>query len=168
MKLETTIEVGHTFKLGTKYSKDLNATFLDKAGKEKLCIMGCYGIGVNRIIAAAIEQNNDKDGIIWPAAISPYQLSIIEVDSEDPETRKVSESLYKSLIDDKLEVLLDDRKERTGIKFKDADLIGIPIQIIIGHKNLKKKSVEVKIRKDGKRILYPIKDALPRIKKLLA
>ena len=158
IKLETAIEVGHTFKLGTKYSRDLGATFLDKDGKEKPCIMGCYGIGVNRIIASVIEQSNDKDGIIWPASISPYQVLIIEVDSAEEDIREAAGSLYNSLINKKLEILLDNRPERAGIKFKDADLIGIPIQIIIGARNLKKKSVEIKVRKTNKRLIFPIKD----------
>jgi len=157
------IEVGHTFKLGTKYSEQLGAKFLDKSGKEKPCIMGCYGIGVNRIIAAVIEQNNDKDGIIWPAEIAPYKALIIEVNSEDKDIRTAGENLHNLLVENKIETLLDDRPERAGKKFKDADLIGIPTQIIIGPEKLKKKSVELKIRKTNKRLTVPIKDVKKRL-----
>jgi len=161
------IELGHTFKLGTKYSDQLGAKFLDKDGKEKPCIMGCYGIGINRIIASLIEQNNDKDGIIWPKSISPYQVIIVEVKSDDPAIRKAGEGLYNSLTDKGIDVLLDDRTERAGIKFKDADLIGIPIQVIIGDKNLKNNSIEIKLRKDNTRSITPLKDTIPALQKLI-
>jgi prolyl-tRNA synthetase len=168
IKLETTIEVGHTFKLGTKYSKDLNATFLDKDGKEKPCIMGCYGIGVNRIIAAVIEQSSDKDGIIWPHAIAPYHIIILPLNMANKEVINIAERLYKELsANNKIEVLLDDRQESAGIKFKDADLIGVPIQIIIGEKSLAKKKVELKIRKDKRIESLSDKEVTQKAKDLL-
>lgn len=166
-KLKTTIEVGHTFKLGTKYSKDLNATFLDKDGKEKLCIMGCYGIGVNRIIAAAIEQNNDKDGIIWPRSISPYDAVVIPINVLEKDLKTASEKIYKSLQDEGFEVLLDDRDERAGIKFKDADLIGIPLRLVVSEKHIKNGQVEAKLRNSKTATLLNEKNLPEQVKKLL-
>jgi len=147
-KIETkhAIEVGHTFKLGTKYSKALSAKFLDEAGKEKIIIMGCYGIGVNRILASAIEQNNDKDGIIWPKSIAPYEVLIIPVDVSDKKITKAADKIYNGLLKAGVDVLIDDRNVRAGIKFKDADLIGIPTQIVIGKTFLEKGKVELKHR----------------------
>lgn len=168
LEIKTAIELGHIFKLGTKYSSVLGASFLDKSGNKKDAIMGCYGIGVNRIIASAIEQNNDKDGIIWPSGIAPYQVLIVEVNSEDKATRSAGEDLYNSLGSKGIETLLDDRPERAGRKFKDADLIGIPLQVIIGPKNLKDKSVEIKIRKTGKRQITPLKSTVSQLTKLLS
>jgi prolyl-tRNA synthetase len=167
IKLETTIEVGHTFKLGTKYSKDLNADFLDKDGKEKPCIMGCYGIGVNRIIAAAIEQNYDKDGIIWPASIAPYKVIILALNMANRELTEIAEKLYNESLVQNIDVILDDRQESAGIKFKDADLIGIPIQVILGEKALSKGKVELKIRRDKKTELLPEEGVIRRIREIL-
>lgn len=163
IKLETAIEVGHTFKLGTKYSKDLNAAFLGKDGQEKLCIMGCYGIGVNRIIASVIEQSHDNDGIIWPLSIAPYQVIILPLNMTQKESVDISERLYNELLSQHIEVMLDDRQESAGIKFKDADLVGIPIQLIMGEKALAKKKVELKIREDRKVELIPEKEAIQKI-----
>lgn len=140
------IEVGHTFKLGTKYSKALRATFLDKDGKEKYFVMGCYGIGVSRIVAAAIEQSHDQNGIIWPLPIAPFQVLILPVNYEHEKMRAISNSIYKQLESAGYEVLMDDRDERAGVKFKDADLIGIPIRVTVGEKTLAKNIVEVKLR----------------------
>jgi len=140
------IEVGHTFKLGTKYSKTLRATFLDKDGKEKYFVMGCYGIGVSRIVAAAIEQSHDQNGIIWPLPIAPFQVLILPVNYEHEKIRTISNRIYKQLESAGYEVLMDDRDERAGVKFKDADLIGIPIRITVGEKTLAKNIVEVKLR----------------------
>jgi len=167
VKLETTIEVGHTFKLGTKYSKDLSANFLDKAGKEKPCIMGCYGIGINRIIAAAIEQNHDKDGIIWPMAIAPYKVAILPLNAEHQESVKIAERIYEELLSLSIDVIFDDRQERAGVKFKDADLIGIPIQVVIGERALAKNKLELKTRRDMKAELLPEKDVIKTIQNLL-
>ena len=166
VEINQAIELGHVFKLGTKYSEALGATFLDKAGKKRPYIMGCYGIGVNRILAAVIEQNNDKDGIVWPKNIAPYQVLIVEVNSEDSNIRKAGEDVYNSLCKEGIETLLDERSDRAGIKFKDADLIGVPVQIIIGPKNLKENSVEIKIRKDGTRNIVPLKEITTYLKKL--
>ena len=159
------IELGHIFKLRTKYSKALGASFLDRQGKKRDIIMGCYGIGINRIFAAAIEQQNDKDGIIWPFSIAPYQAVVIEIDPSDKEVRDESERVYGGLTKIGIDTLLDDRDERPGIKFKDADLIGFPIQVIIGKKGLREGKIELKIRKTQKRSLHPVKDILGIIEK---
>lgn len=140
------IEVGHTFKLGTKYSKTLRATFLDKDGKEKYFVMGCYGIGVSRIVAAAIEQSHDQNGIIWPLPIAPFQVLILPVNYEHEKIKTISNRIYKQLESAGYEVLMDDRDERAGVKFKDADLIGIPIRVTVGEKTLARNIVEVKLR----------------------
>ena len=154
LRIEKAIEIGNIFKLGTKYSEPLKAYFLDKDGKEKPIIMGSYGIGPARVAAAAIEQNNDKDGIIWPKSISPFDIEIIPLNMADQKTVNIAEELYEkineiynSFADRHMEVLIDDRDERPGVKFKDADLIGIPIQVIIGEKNLKEDKVEIKKRR---------------------
>ena len=128
------IEVGHIFKLGTKYSDALGLKSLDETGKSKTVIMGCYGIGVTRCLAAAIEQNNDENGIIWPVSIAPYHAIVIPVNSKNEEQSEIAEKVYNDLKAKGIEVLLDDRNERAGVKFKDADLIGIPVRIVIGKK----------------------------------
>ena len=151
------IEIGHIFKLGTKYSKSMKATYLDASGKENFMVMGCYGIGVTRILAATIEQSYDENGIIWPVAIAPFKVSIIPVDFKDEKTKEVAEKIYKQLKDLRIDVLLDDRDERVGIKFKDADLIGIPFRITISRKTLVDDVVEFKKRKDDRSLVKLIK-----------
>jgi prolyl-tRNA synthetase len=147
LTVERVIEIGNIFKLGTKYSNALKAFFLDEEGHEKPIIMGSYGIGPARIAAAAIEQNHDKDGIIWPKSIAPFDIEILPLNMNDKETVDVAEKLYKDLGDEGFEVLIDDRPERAGVKFKDADLIGLPVHVIIGEKNLKNGLVEIRDRK---------------------
>ncbi|MEW6418053.1 MAG: proline--tRNA ligase [Nitrospirota bacterium] len=147
LKVERVIEVGNIFKLGTKYSVPLKALYLDEKGLEKPVIMGSYGIGPARIAAAAIEQNNDRDGIIWPKSIAPFDVEILPLNMKDARTKEVAGEIYKDLTDKGIEVLMDDRDERAGVKFKDADLIGIPTQIIIGERNLKEGLVEIKDRR---------------------
>jgi len=165
IQIKYAIEVGHTFKLGTKYSKTLEAKFLDKQGKEQIIIMGCYGIGVNRILAAAIEQNNDKDGISWPASIAPYEALVLPVDMADKKIVQAAEKIYKDLKKAGVDVLLDDRDLRAGIKFKDADLIGVPLQIVIGKKALAKGKIEFKTRSTGKTTLVGQKDILKNLRR---
>ena len=150
MEIKKAIEIGHTFKLGTKYSESLGAKFLDKDGSTKTIIMGCYGIGVNRIAASLIETSNDKNGISWPVSIAPYQVLILALNVANDTVKKTAEDIYKKLSKKGYDVLYDDRNESAGIKFKDADLIGVPIQIIIGEKNAAKGLVELKMRKTGK------------------
>ncbi len=149
LKIARGIEVGHVFKLGMKYSKAMNATFLDSDGKEKYMIMGCYGIGIGRTAAACIEQSRDEDGIIWPMPIAPFQVIITPVNINDENLARVAEELYNGFVEDGVEVILDDRNERAGVKFKDADLIGIPIRITVGAKSLAEGKVEVRSRKSG-------------------
>jgi len=143
------IEVGHIFILGTKYSSAMKANFLDEHGKENPMIMGCYGIGVGRTAAAAIEQNHDDKGIVWPVPLAPFQVVVIPVKFEEDSQRAACEKAYNTLRDLGIETLLDDRSERLGVKFKDAELLGIPLQIIIGPKNLENGQVEIKSRKTG-------------------
>jgi prolyl-tRNA synthetase len=143
------IEMGHVFKLGTKYSEALGATFLNEHGQEKPCLMGCYGIGINRIMAAAIELYNDENGIIWPISIAPFEVIITPVNQDEPEVVRVAEQIYGELSAAGVEVLLDDRDLRGGIKFKDADLIGIPIRVTVGKKSVAESNVEVKLRFEG-------------------
>ena len=147
IKIERVIEIGNIFKLGTKYSTPLKAFYLDESGQEKPVVMGSYGIGPARIAAAAIEQNNDKDGMIWPKSIAPFDVELLPLNMADAKTVEIAESFYKELTEKGFEVLMDDRDERAGVKFKDADLIGIPIQLVIGEKNLKEGLVEIKDRK---------------------
>jgi len=144
------IEVGHVFKLGTKYSEDLKATFSDEKGKERPMIMGCYGIGLDRIMAASIEQNHDENGIIWSSSIAPYQVLVLIVNNQDEKQTKLAEKVYRSLKKEGIEVLLDDRDLRAGAKFKDADLMGIPLRITIGNKAIKENKIEIKVRKNDK------------------
>jgi prolyl-tRNA synthetase len=140
------IEVGHIFKLGTKYSDALQASYRDQDGTEKPMVMGCYGIGVSRTMAAAVEQNYDENGIIWPVPIAPYSLIIVPVNSQKEEQMKLATDLYEEFLRRGVEVILDDRDERPGVKFKDADLIGIPLRITIGPKSMQDNQVEVKKR----------------------
>ena len=143
------IEVGHIFILGTKYSSTMKAFYLDDQGRENPMIMGCYGIGVGRTAAAAIEQNHDDQGIIWPVPLAPFQAVVIPVKFDEDRQRQASEEAYRTLVDLGIETLLDDRPERLGVKFKDAELLGIPLQIVIGPKNLDAGKIELKSRKTG-------------------
>jgi prolyl-tRNA synthetase len=162
------IEVGHVFKLGTKYSKAMKAIYLDKDGQEKIIIMGCYGIGIGRTVAACIEQNYDKNGIVWPMPLAPYQVIITPVNVNEEDIMKAAENLYNSMLAEGIEVIFDDRDERAGVKFKDADLIGIPLRIIIGQKNLLQGNVELKIRKTGENTLYSLQEIVQQVKQIIA
>lgn len=160
IRIERAIEIGNIFRLGTKYSIPLKAFYLDENGKERLIIMGSYGIGPARIAAAAIEQNNDKDGIIWPKSIAPFDVEILPLNMKDAKTVEVAEKLYKDLTEKGIEVLMDDRDERAGVKFKDADLIGIPTHIILGEKNLREGLVEIKDRRTKKVVRVKIEEVV--------
>lgn len=153
------IEVGHIFKLGTKYSQALKAVFLDEHGKEMPIIMGCYGIGVGRTVAAAIEQNHDKDGIIFPIPISPFEVIVLPLQMHETAVIETAERIYAELLDHDIDVFLDDRDERAGIKFKDADLLGTPVRVIVGLKGVKKGQIEIKLRTESESINVPVKDA---------
>lgn len=167
LSTKNAIEIGHIFKLGVKYSESLSATFLNEKGEAKPITMGCYGIGVNRIVAAVIEQNHDKNGIIWPHAISPYQVTILAIDASYQPATEYAALLYDQLHKENIDVLLDDRDERAGVKFKDADLIGIPLQIIIGGKGLQQGVVEIKFRRTGEVIKVRKEEALDKIREIL-
>ncbi len=160
------IEVGHIFKLGTKYSSKMKAEYLDEDGKTKPYIMGCYGIGVSRIAGACIEQNHDDFGIKWPISIAPYQAAIIPVNMKEKNQAETAEELYKVLTDSGIEVILDDRDASIGVKLKDIDLIGFPIKIIIGPKSLAEGKIEIKSRADGKTTLVAVADVVKKIKEL--
>ncbi len=161
-------EVGQVFKLGTKYSDALGATFLDENGKEKPLVMGCYGIGVSRTMAAIIEQHHDEDGICWPVSVAPYQIVIVPVSYQDEQQQLVADDLYESLVKSGIETMLDDRKERAGVKFKDADLIGYPIRITIGPRHLKEGNVEITVRKTKEQVLIPLSEVVNRVVTLLS
>jgi prolyl-tRNA synthetase len=140
------IEVGQTFYLGTKYSKTLNATYLDAQGQQHPMEMGCYGIGITRTVAAAIEQHHDENGIIWPMPLAPITAEVVPVNWNDTAVRQAAEDVYARLLAAGVDVLLDDRDERPGVKFKDADLLGVPLRITIGNKTLARGMVELKHR----------------------
>jgi prolyl-tRNA synthetase len=161
------IEVGQVFYLGTKYSEALGAKYLDAEGREQLIEMGCYGIGVSRLVAAAIEQNHDANGIIWPLSIAPFQVLILPINYKDKAIQEVADRLYSELRQLKLEILLDNRDERPGVKFKDADLIGIPLRVNIGPKGLEKGCVELRWRRDSKTEDIPVDHAAEQIRALV-
>ncbi len=150
VKFAKGIEIGQIFKLGTIYSEKMNGIYLDENGKAKPYIMGCYGIGVSRLIAAIIEQNNDENGIIWPKEVAPYLVHLVCLDMKKDVQKETAEEIYNKLLKEKVEVLYDDRIERPGVKFNDADLIGLPIQIIVGRK-ADEGIVEIKVRRTGER-----------------
>ncbi|AEH44640.1 prolyl-tRNA synthetase [Thermodesulfatator indicus DSM 15286] len=164
LELVRGIEVGHVFKLGTKYSEAMGATFLDAEGKERPFVMGCYGIGVSRTMAAAIEQNHDENGIIWPISIAPFQVILLTLNPKSTTLMEFSEKLYKELEAQGLEVLWDERDERPGVKFKDADLIGIPYQLVIGKTFEKEGKLEIKERATGEKRLLSEEEALNFLK----
>jgi len=146
MQLKRGIEVGHVFKLGTKYTESFEASFLTDKGQSELMVMGCYGIGVTRTLQAVIEQSHDADGIVWPISVAPYAVSLLLLDPKDPTVCAVVDALEQALAARGIDVLVDDREERPGVKFKDADLIGCPIRVVVGAKGLAKGGVEIKLR----------------------
>lgn len=162
------IEVGQVFKLFTKYSKSLNAFYLDENGKEQLMVMGCYGIGVSRTMAAAIEQNHDDNGIIWPAAIAPFHAVVVPINVKDEAQLALAEKVQQQLVAAGLQVVLDDRAERAGVKFKDADLIGYPLKITLGPKAVTENLIEVKTRKTGEVVFFSADTFVADVKTLLA
>jgi prolyl-tRNA synthetase len=167
IELRRGIEVGHIFKLGTKYSEAMGATFLDADGKKQFAVMGCYGIGVGRTVAAAIEQNHDENGIIFPIPVAPFEVIISLVNVKDTVMSETAEDLYNGLLAQGVDVLLDDRKERPGVKFKDADLLGIPLRIVVGKQLKEKDEVEIKNRATGKTISVKKNEAVKRAVEIL-
>lgn len=169
VKLEKTIciEIGHIFKLGTKYSSALEANFLDAKGRLQPIIMGCYGIGVSRLIAAIVEQNNDENGIIWPKEISPFNVVVLPLDIEDKKIMQEAQVIYRELTAGGVSVLLDDREERPGVKFKDADLLGFTLQVVIGKEFLKSGNVELKARSLNEKTVKDRAEVLKEIKRVI-
>ena len=157
------IEVGHVFRLGTKYSKSLSATYLDAGGKERMIVMGCYGIGVGRTAAAAIEQHHDQDGIRWPISIAPFEVCVLPVNMKNAGLRNGAERVAEELSGEGIEVLFDDREERPGIKFKDADLAGIPVRVTFGEKNYEAGFAEIRDRKTGETERIPLAGITRRV-----
>ena len=166
VKFAKGIEIGQIFKLGTIYSEKMNGIYLDENGKAKPYIMGCYGIGVSRLIAAIIEQNNDENGIIWPKEVAPYLVHLVCLDMKKDVQKETAEEIYNKLLKEKVEVLYDDRIERPGVKFNDADLIGLPVQIIVGRK-ADEGIVEVKNRKTGEREEVTIENIYTRLNEII-
>jgi prolyl-tRNA synthetase len=167
LTLRHAIEVGHVFKLGTKYSEALGARFLDDQEQQHPIIMGCYGIGINRIVAGLIETSHDQDGIIWPVALAPYEVLLLPLNVTDPQTTPLAEKLHADLAVAGVEVLLDDRDVRAGVKFKDADLIGIPLRVVIGPRSLKQGKLEIKWRWDEKPELIDLDGAAETVADLI-
>lgn len=167
LSIKNGIEVGHIFKLGQKYSKALNAKYLDQNGKEQIMIMGCYGIGVSRTVAAVIEQSHDENGIVWPVAVAPFEVCIVPVKVDDQVAIKVAKDLYADLHQLGYDVLLDDRSERAGFKFKDADLIGFPVRVVVSEKLLADNCVEIKVRRTGEILKVPQGEAKQKIDELI-
>ena len=166
IKSEQGIEVGHIFKLGTKYSDALGLKYLDEDGKQQTVIMGCYGIGVTRCVAAAVEQLHDDNGIIWPVSIAPYQAIVVPANYKDEAQMAAAEKLYNELLDAGVEALIDDRAERAGVKFKDADLIGIPVRVVVG-KKIGEGIVEYKERKMESSVDVALEDAVSKVKEFI-
>ena len=158
------IEVGHVFKLGTKYSNSMGATFLDEEGKQQPMIMGCYGIGIGRTVAACIEQNHDENGIAWPLPMAPFQVTILPLTAREKEVTEEAERLYREITALGVDVLLDDRDERAGVKFNDAELLGTPIRIVIGKKGLKEGGVEIKGRTEQEAQLVPLEGVIDEVR----
>jgi prolyl-tRNA synthetase len=161
------IEVSQVFQLGTKYSDSMNATFTDEDGNERPFIMGCYGVGVSRTMAAVIEQHSDDGGIIWPVGVAPLEVAILPLMAEG-EVFDVAERVWSELGDAGIEVVLDDRDERAGVKFNDADLVGWPFQVVVGKKGLAEGVVELKVRGESDRTTVPVDEAVERITQLVA
>jgi prolyl-tRNA synthetase len=162
------IEVGHVFKLGTKYTQAMQATYLDEQGKEQAIVMGCYGIGTGRTVAAAIEQNHDGDGIVWPVPLAPFPVHLVTMSESDAAVRAAAEALVADLAARGIEVLWDDRDERPGVKFKDADLLGMPLRVVLGGKSLAKGVGELRVRRTGEKSEAPLADLAATAERLLA
>jgi prolyl-tRNA synthetase len=167
LAVEPAIEVGNIFKLGTKYAVPLGALYLDEQGQERPIVMGSYGIGPARIAAAAIEQNHDKDGMIWPETIAPFQVHLLVVNVKDAKMAGMAEELYAALTTAGLEVLYDDRDERGGVKFKDADLLGLPVRVTVGSRAVKEGVVEVRRRRTGEVATVAPANSVSHIRNLL-
>ena len=162
------IEVGHIFKLGTRYTDILNAVYPDQDGNQNTIVMGCYGIGVGRVLGAAIEQHHDDKGIVFPMPIAPFQVLITSLNADDPDVAKTSESIYAELQQSGVEVLYDDRAGAAGVKFNDADLIGLPVRVVISPRNIKQGAAEIKLRSESEAEMVPLDDVVARVKELVS
>jgi prolyl-tRNA synthetase len=161
------IEVGHVFNFGTKYSSAMGATFTDETGKSQLMQGGSYGVGVSRTMAAAVEQHHDASGMLWPISIAPFEVVVVLVDAKNDAQREAAEALYTELREAGVDVLLDDRDDRPGVKFKDADLIGFPVKVVVG-KSLSEGTVEVSLRRDaGSKQAIPVADAAASVTEIV-
>ncbi len=161
------IEVGQVFYLGSKYSEAMGATYLDAEGRQRPIEMGCYGIGISRLVAAVVEQNHDANGIVWPVSIAPFHVLLLPINYKDKAIREAADKLYQALQERGVEVLLDDRDERPGVKFKDADLVGIPLRVTIGAKSLERGCIELRWRRDGKAEEIPVTDSAEKLHAVL-
>jgi prolyl-tRNA synthetase len=162
------IEVGHIFQLGTKYSEAMNATVLDEHGRAINMPMGCYGIGVSRVVAATIEQNHDEKGIIWPASIAPFEVALLPMKlDKSPRVREMAEKLYREMTAAGIRVLLDDRKVRPGFMFADMELIGIPHRVVVGERGLDEGKLEYRARTDAENSMIDIDQIIPHLKQQL-
>ncbi len=168
IRIGRSIVVGHTFQLGTKYSEPMEATFLDEDGAQRLYQMGCYGIGITRIMAAVAEQFHDEAGLIWPKAIAPFHAVVVMANQDDPSVVSEAERIYGALSDAGVETVLDDREDRAGVKFADADLIGYPVQITVGKRGIAAGTVDLKVRATGERSQAPLTEAVEAAVALLA
>src|SRR5690349_16939868 len=167
LHIERVIEIGNIFKLGTKYSVPLNATYLDESGREQPLVMGSYGIGLARIMAAAIEQSNDDKGMIWPASIAPFQVHLVAIGDAGSEQLRVAEQLAQTLSDEGVSVLLDDRDASPGVKFADAELIGAPVRLTVGKRTVSEGTVDVQARRGREQISTSVRDAPERAQAIL-
>jgi len=161
------IELAHVFKLGTKYSEDLDAVFVDNDGTQKPAIMGCYGVGVSRCLAAIVEESHDENGIIWPRAAAPFEVVVLLLDSEDEELRQSAEEVYRSLQKAGYDTMFDERDVSAGIKFAEADLIGYPARVVVGRKTKQEGNIEVRRRRDAEEVVVPVSEAAEAVKGLL-
>jgi prolyl-tRNA synthetase len=161
------IETGHIFKLGTKYSQAMGCSFTDETGGDHPMIMGCYGLGIGRTVAAAIEQNHDKEGIVWPRPLAPFEVLLVALNPDDPQVQAAAEALYAALTERGVDLLYDDRDERPGVKFKDADLVGFPVRVVVGARSLAEGQVELSLRSDRQKRMVPVAEAAARVMELL-
>ena len=167
LELYRGIEVGHIFRLGTKYSEAMGCTYTDEAGELQAMVMGCYGLGIGRTVAAAIEQNHDDDGIIWPLPLAPHEVVLLSLNPNEPKVAQVADGLYDRLREKGVDVLYDDRDERPGVKFKDADLIGFPVRVVVGKKSLAEDKVEISTRRAREKMLVPSANAVEKTLELV-
>ncbi len=167
LELYRGIEVGHIFRLGTKYSEAMSCTYTDEAGELKPMVMGCYGLGIGRTVAAAIEQNHDDDGIIWPLPLAPHEVALLSLDPSDPAVAQVADGLYDRLREKGVDLIYDDRDERPGVKFKDADLIGFPVRVVVGKRSLAEDRVEISTRRQREKMMVPTASAVAKTLELL-